>query len=315
MAAGLLRLTAGWPMAVVVVGLLSFAGSAAIAADDASAVEAEPSIDERADRFRERCKLAEGQVIKRVPFENAEDRLAFYRLLSPGQADAIPDGPDVMYLRWVRGEVKGWGMSFGAPARLDGLLRMVAKLHPQEWEAEAELRELSLPGDFVYRPGAQQQALVDGMLAIMRDEFDVECKAEWREVERDAIVVAGDWNLTPLLSTTDAIHLFGASIDENRGGGGSGSLKEYFQAVGGWLDMPVVDEVNSPPDGELSWRYHHGFNGGAEERELAKNPDVVLTNLHLQTGLTYVVDNRKVRLLFIERVGDEGAAEEEAAED
>jgi hypothetical protein len=256
--------------------------------------------DDAVARFEKLYALEEGQVVKRVPPPFSADRLAYYRIKHFGQAEAIPEGPDIMFLHFEQGKVKSWGMTFGG-VRLPNVLQMIAKIHRQEIEANDVIKNTEVSGDFVFRPNASRDELLDGFMQIARNELQSPWQYEWREVERDAIVVTGEFERTPLLPSNDHIHLFGARLnEEGSGGGSSGNFDGFLKDVGAWLEMPVINEVENPPDGSLVWRYHQGIGGSDEERELAKNPDVVLTNLSLQTGLNYLVEKRTVSLLFIE---------------
>ena len=256
--------------------------------------------DDAVARFEKLYSLEEGQVIKRVPPPFSSDRLAYYRIKHHHQAEAIPEGPDTMFLHFVDGKVKNWGMTFGG-VRLANVLQMITKIHRQEIEADDAIKNTEISGDFVFRSDASRDELLEGFFEIVNRELDLPWTFEWREVERDTIVVTGEFTYTPLLPDDAQIHFFGAKLNEDgSGGGSSGKLDTFLRSVGQWLEMPVVNEVENPPKKGFVWRYHHGFGGSEEERELARDPDVVLTNLHLQTGLSYLVEKRTVPLLFIE---------------
>ena len=56
---------------------------------------------------------------------------------------------------------------------------------------------------------------------------------------------------------------------------------------------------------KVGWRYHKRSPFTEKERQEDMDPDGVLKHLSEQTGLTFKEENRKVRVLFVERTAEQ----------
>jgi hypothetical protein len=260
----------------------------------AAAERVDPKLQEE---MRKLYALDRDQDIKVVLPPFPPSRLAFYAATYPDQAQAIPAGPDAMYLRWEGDKLQIWGMTFGGGTDFPTLMRMAADIFPQEIEGDAELLKSHLAGDFAYRLGAKPEPLVRQVSRILREQFKLPAQAAFREVERKVYVARGQYAFKPL-PDRERIEVYEKELGEpNVGGGGSGTFGECLQWIGMYIQKRVVNEVQNAPEKDLSWHYNEPRKN-AEDRDA----ETVLRHITEQTGITFKEETRKVRVLFLDRV-------------
>ena len=255
------------------------------------------------ETFEAAYSLAEGEVLARIVPPFIPERLVYYRSQHAGQAQAIPNGPDTMFFRWTDNKLKNWGMSFSGGNGIDlrTILRMLADVYPQEVEGDKKLFDTNVTGDFVLRTGEPREQVVSALEAILRDEPKLPVRLQFRDVKRHVFVLRGEFKFTPLPDYPDSIQIYGDKLVANSGaGGGGGDFAQFVRWVGMWIEQPVVSDVEKTP-ASLSWRYHMPRAFAPQERAAAKDARAVLHNLEGQTGLTFVEEEREIRLLFVER--------------
>lgn len=185
-------------------------------------------------------------------------------------------------------------MSFGAPdakgRQLIHLIEGVAGIYDQDVEGPKELLETEVSGDFLAREEASKAEVVAALERILWLECELKIKLTLREVERDVILVRGQFRLKPRNPARPVINLYGETFDPGKRGGGTGSFADVLLCSGRFLDPPrrLVNEVKAPP-GELTWALH------------ADNKDsrIVLKHLEEQTGLTFTPEKRRIKILVV----------------
>ena len=254
-----------------------------------------PEADEWAlEEFHRVYRLAPGEALRCIGPPFLPGRLVYYRATDPGQAKAVPWGPDVMQFRWD-GELHNWGMSFGR-IHLHSILRGIAGLGPFEITGDEQLLTDKINGDFVIRKGASRESILDGLQKGLNEQLAMPVRFVFREVERPVILARGRFK-ADLLPGRRAIELYDEALtDQNSGGGGSGDFGEFLERVGMYINMHVIDEAEARPKEDLSWHCNRKPKDGSMD------PLFVLENLSVQTGLEFVEETRRVRLLFAERV-------------
>ncbi len=264
--------------------------------------------------------LERGQDLRRVAPPFPPIRMEYYRTGHPSQSEAIEEGPSAMVFRWTGGKLRNWGMTFGDAAdpgyNLTGVLDALLDIKSQEIDGPRELLDARLAGDWVIRAGADQAEVVKQLQSILQNEFSLPMKLEFRDVERDVYVARGEYELTPLPGqegkgkliltdetiTTDEIQIFGTELVPNSGaGGGTGEFEEFLGWLGRWIGTPIVAEVDLKPTNQVSWHLHEKSPSTDQSRSEDHDPILVLGNITLQTGLTFTLEKRPVRILFVER--------------
>jgi hypothetical protein len=265
-------------------------------------------------------RLEPGQDLCRVAPPFPPIRMEYYRTGHPSQSEAIKDGPSAMVFRLRDGKLRNWGMTFGDSAdpgyNLTGVLDALLDIKSQEIDGPRELRDTRLAGDWVIREGAEQEAVVKQLQEILQNEFSIPVKLGFREVEREVYVARGEYELTPLPGqegkgkliltdetvTTDEIQIFGTELVPNGGaGGGTGEFEEFLGWLGRWIGKPIVSEVDLKPTNQVSWHLHERSPSTEQTRDEDHDAILVLGNITLQTGLTFTLEKRPVRILFVER--------------
>ncbi|HVJ83295.1 MAG TPA: hypothetical protein VNC50_19680 [Planctomycetia bacterium] len=251
--------------------------------------------------YLEKCRLPDGECVKRVPPPFPPTRLEYYRKESPGQAMAIPRGPDAMMLRYKDGKYKSWGMTFGSPYNLNQLLVEATGIFPQEVIGAEGLRKEPIAGDWVFRDGADAERKLEDLEHVLQTDVKLEVSMAFKEIERPVIVASGTYKFTPVKEGRKYLDLYGDVYDENSGaGGGSGKFAEFLKHAGEWISKPIVSEAEGTPDKEVSWRYHHKSRFAPGEVSRDHDQELVLRNLASQTGLEFKEGMRKIKALVVE---------------
>lgn len=260
-----------------------------------------------AAEYEQLCELSSETALIRIAPPFPKSRLAYYRVKSPGQADAIPRGPDNMFLRWKDGKLSNWGMSFagGDGTNLGTAIRMLLRVYPQEIIWGDGLESLNITGDFVVDTKASQPRILARLEKLFNDQSEQKLSMKFRDIERDVYIAGGDFEFKPIDPVQKQIEIYGKRLNTNRsrGGGGSGNVDEFLEWVGMWIEEPVIGELDTPSKEYFRWHYNDGRDkeGTEEDRLQAKDPELVLKHVTEQTGLTFKKEKRKVRTLFIER--------------
>jgi beta-lactamase regulating signal transducer with metallopeptidase domain len=265
--------------------------------------------------------LEPGRDLRRVAPPFPPIRMEYYRTGHPSQSEAIKEGPSAMMFRWRDGKLRNWGMMFGDSAdpgyNLTGVLDALLDIKSQQIDGPRELLRTRVAGDWVIREGAEQEAVLKQLQDILHKEFALPVKLEFREVERDVYVARGEYELKPLPGqegkgkliltdetiTTDEIQVFGKQLVPNSGaGGGTGEFEEFLGWLGRWIGTPIVSEVDLEPTNQVSWHLHERSPSTEQSRGEDHDPALVLGNITVQTGLTFTLEKRPVRILFAERL-------------
>src|SRR5262249_27695552 len=208
-----------------------------------------------------------------------------------------------------RGRWSWWGF---LPARDPGHPRggvrdSRVRAPPQELGGDEELRRARVSGDFIVREGAPAEKVIARLQEILRTECKLPVTLTFREAERKVFVARGKFKLTPLPNQREGVvQVFAVQLVPDSGaGGGGGDLGRVFQMLGGFIDRRIVSEVEGAPAGEFSWLFHQRSPSTQETRRQDTNPEAVLHNVAVQTGLEFKEETRKARVLFVERAPDQ----------
>jgi hypothetical protein len=202
----------------------------------------------------------------------------------------------------------GWG--------LEGLLRILAGIPPEEVEGDRDLRwNVPVRGDFVVREGAAAEKVVPRLEEILNQELNVPVKLTLGEVDRTVYVLSGKYKFTPARGGAENhIELYSKELYKDLSpippgadrplplgaDWGGGDLAQFAQALGRFVDRRVVlGKVEGQP-AQVGW--HENQTGEAPqlwEAEHALEP--VLKHVTEQAGLTVTKETRRVRALVVER--------------
>ena len=265
--------------------------------------------------------LEPGQDLRRVAPPFPPIRMEYYRTGHPSQSEAIEEGPSAMVFRWTGGKLSNWGMTFGDAAdpgyNLTGVLDALLDIKSQEIDGPRELLDdARWPATGSFARARTKQRSSNNCNRFCRTNSRFPMRLEFRDVERDVYVARGEYELTPLPGqegkgkliltdetiTTDEIQIFGTELVPNSGaGGGTGEFEEFLGWLGRWIGTPIVSEVDLKPTNQVSWHLHEKSPSTDQSRSEDHDPILVLGNITLQTGLTFALEKRPVRILFVER--------------
>jgi hypothetical protein len=265
---------------------------------------ARPAVQAEDDEtYEAKCRLPDGETVRRIAPPFPEARLAYYRRAASGQAMAIPRGPDAMILRSTASGIRHHSMTFGRPFRLDNLLHEATGIPTQQVFGGEELRKRPLDGDWVFRTDAAAERKLEDLERILREELKLDVGLAFKEVKRPVIVATGTYRFAPRRPVEKAIDIYADGLDpDSGGGGGTGSPEEFFQIVGRWIVKPIVVEAKELPK-SIRWRNHQSARaigetpGEAEREALIKQ---TLKNLTDQTGLEYHEELRTIKSIAVE---------------
>lgn len=253
--------------------------------------------------------LEEDQLVRvvRPPFPDI--RMKYYQTGNPGQAKAIPRGPDAMSFRWKDGQMSNWGMTFGNGQgySVSDVLCTLQGFASREIEGDGELIGTDVSGDWIVREGASNSEFLEQIEQLLRVEYELPIRLKYEDVEREVWVADGEYKFSPLPGqparsetqlidrkvVSDPVQIFRKECNtDGSGGGGSGDLSEFLQALGDAIGNQVVDSAFERPEIRITWRYHD---------DMREDPEAVLKNITAQTGLTFGREIKIVKRLLVTR--------------
>jgi RNA polymerase sigma factor (sigma-70 family) len=269
-------------------------------------------------------KLKDGEVLKRVA-EFPECRAEYIRTsprLSPG-TDAAPINMALrVHQKETKGELHLWGFG-GGDATIFSVMWQIG-IPMGEVEADKKLLDTPIGGDFVFRQEAPVEQLVAALERVLREECKLAVKLTFKEVEREVVVASGTLKIVPLEGQQkNHVEVFGKEIGKGEAWGSRKDLHGFLLDLGGFLGRRVVNEAKSGKDEVFTYGLSVRQNPRqrlASELDIPSPPDtvplpkfdpaieaedrdpkLVLPNVAKQTGLTYATEQRKVRVLFVEK--------------
>ncbi len=250
-------------------------------------------------------RLEEGEILKRIAPPFIPERMDYYKAEHESQAELIPDGPDSMTFHWDR-KLKNWGMAFGHRiGTLNHVLNSVLRLKTYEYKGPKELLDIDLPGDWIVRNDAPQQAKLRALEAIMGRELGWKIRFEKRSVVQNAIVASGRFTFHPPVGTYEntAVHLYAEEADQNEGAGGgtADSVQEFLEMLGDRAGMPVINRTEQDGQVQIPYRHHRSSRVGQieDEKERARQLRILLDHLTAQTELQFEIREAPVEVWHI----------------
>jgi RNA polymerase sigma factor (sigma-70 family) len=270
--------------------------------------------------------LADGEVLKRVTPPYPAARAEYLKAQSLFAGDNPPPADDwIMTVRWDGKRAEPWSFSIAtddgqgkkAGHSVIGLIGYLAGVEPVEVDAPQEIKqpdaagEYVLPGvcDFVVRKGAAAEKVIPRLREVLKKDYGLDLSMTFEQQEREVVVARGQFKPAPLEGREkNRVEVYAKQLveDNHFGGGGSGTLAELLTAVGNFVGKQIVNETEAAPKTTVSWRYHYRDGPGVTEQNRAEDvdPDAVLKNVAVQTGLTFKTETRKVRVLVVEKADE-----------
>lgn len=313
---------------LVVVGVERRLDPEKIGIDFLDAPTAKPKPDEPKwkKEFRKHYSMAEGEVVKRVhPFpacrtdclknepwapegwnQNPGVYLTF-RVRAKGTKEALVEH------RVAAGDrnLQFWGFGGGELAVGGMIWHLGLPMH--ELEADPALLATIVGGDMVFLQDAPEEKRVAGLERILREECKLPVRIAFRMVKREVVVAKGKLKIAPLDGRDKnhvEIYAKEAVKGSYSGGGGSGHPSAFFNDLSGFVRKRIVSEAEFAPNATIRYSAHVRTPAPFEllslEESQARDAEdhdlkTVLENVARQTGLTFTMEKRKVRVLQVER--------------
>lgn len=174
-----------------------------------------------------------------------------------------------------------------------------------------KLSLLRLGGDWIARDNVPIEDRLLALERILQNELGRTLRFEKRKVNRDVIIVRGQYKRVPLdgVKHPNKIYVYPDSAwgpfsgPEPFGGGGTGSVVKLIEMVGSHFNRPIVFETENLSDITVSYFTSQSYSlaiANAKTREDKQGTlDSVLQNLSKQTSLQFEYGQRDQDVWFI----------------
>ena len=202
--------------------------------------------------FQKEYGLKDGVVLKRVAAPYPECRKDWFNdqygaVTVPGESadDAC------LFLRFKNSQVVRWTVRLGPPnnAKLSFLIEDGFCLSLREVEALPEVLDSEIEGEFVFRDGTPPEKWVPAFEKILRDECGVKLQFALKEVEREVVVMGGEFKSTPRPGQLKNTVVVAAEPDDPWGGGSIGTFEELLLFLSKFTELRIVSDLKRPRAG------------------------------------------------------------------
>lgn len=219
---------------------------------------------------------------------------------------------------WDTGNLKLKSQGFGdEPSSLFSVVRILTDLQNVDLGGNSRLWvNTKLGGDFIIRKGTSTEDIIEGLGSVLNQDLKLQASLEFKKVDQEVYVARGTFQAAPpgpaWRRPEDKSYLIygkeGPGPDKQHGEEDAGKFPDFLKAIGSRVGRPVLSDIKNPPQGSIGWRtyFDHSERTTWKDfpRQFAKNPQLVLKHVSEQTGLTFHEENREVRLLFLEELGN-----------
>jgi RNA polymerase sigma factor (sigma-70 family) len=234
--------------------------------------------------------LKNGEILRRVTGVPISARKAYFQSINsiremgriPRAIVAFPD--------------THWNWNWDGPFTLEDLIENVLDTYPQEIEGNSE--DVVMPGDYLCSNDSTFEQRRFMLEKILHDELHDKRTLAFRQVERNVIVLRGDWNYKTIPSPRQkeskipSIEIYNRKLAKNPASMSICDSRRFAGELGRWLGKQIVIEADQFPR-EICAMFNDPLN------QHPADFGEVLKHLTEQTGLTWSQENRKVPRLFI----------------
>jgi RNA polymerase sigma factor (sigma-70 family) len=255
-------------------------------------------------RINEVYGLSDGQVFKRVvpPFipERAkfvEERIGDVNRRAGAARAGLMQADAAVFI--FDGKAVRWTHAMRDTMDLGDVLKVVAKIWPQDTDIDRTLIATKVPGDFVVRQDTKPEDLLTALTASMPEVIGPAMVLRNEELEREVIVVRGTLKYTEPLKEPElfpTVYLFSGAVKPRTAFNMSvgQTPNEMLQIVGETMGRPMV--VEAELSGKAAAVAMHQLADLRRSIGVAdgKLVDDLLANLSKQTSLEFKRERRKV---------------------
>ena len=248
-------------------------------------------------------RLEEGSALKHIPTPFIPERTDYHREREGPYLAMNPKPPDWMCFRQSGTEVRvtGFGMACDVKTNLRDVLRFVIRLGDAEFEGPEELLKLPIDGDWTTREGAAVDVLLPELAAVVRKEKGRRLAFEQRTVSRDAIVVRGAAKMKANREKGDEVHLYAEDPSDTGRSLHHSEFSDFLATLSDRLRLPAVNETTEAPE-MFVWKDHKDANLPKTTDRREELTRMILANLSTQSGMTFTVEPRPVKVWFVTEV-------------
>ncbi|MEN6625638.1 MAG: M56 family metallopeptidase [Candidatus Sumerlaeia bacterium] len=252
------------------------------------------------ERFDSIYRLEDGRSLKRIGRPFIPERLEYYKFIMPGQAEAIPSGPDMWNFKWD-GSLRDRGASFGSGFNLRSAIRYATGLNECEFTGPNDILDIPDASDWIVREGAPIGQRLKEFESIVAKDLGRNIHFEKKTVDRDVIVVRGKYKLQlePGADKNDGVFVYVDRLTKNDGaGGGGGGFDSFLKDLESHLNIRVIDESDTVNTVAVNYTLCRDSDQQSINSDPAKI-DRLLKNLSRQTSLEFKKERRPVEVWFI----------------
>ena len=227
-------------------------------------------------------------------------------------------GAGLNIYEWDAGNLKLKTRGFSdQPSSLFSVVSVLTGLQPVDLDGDSRLWvRTKLGGDFIIRKGTSTEAIIEDLSSVLNHDLKLQVSLEFKKVDREVYVARGTFQPAPIgpawRRPEDKSYLIygkeGPGPDKRHGVENAGKFPNFLKAIGYRVGRPVLSEIKNPPQGSIGWRIYFDQSERTTwenfPRNFAKNTQLVLQHVSEQTGLTFHEENREVRLLFLQDLGN-----------
>jgi RNA polymerase sigma factor (sigma-70 family) len=269
--------------------------------------------------FRKLYGLKDGEVVRRVPPPFAECRAEYFKdWTREGYKLSKKDPPEEELHRdytdnftkfgWKGDWVVPHLMTRTIPVKPDEGAPLATVLHATtgflqtRFDADAELLEKKVTGDWVVQAGADPEKLAAALEKILRKECGLKVSLAIKDAEREVYVLAGKYAFKPLPERKEnEIEIYAVELSENNHGLGNANPQELAAAIEGWVEVPVeLGKIEGAPK-VMTYKINVRTPTTAQSFAEDKDPTKVLPNITAQTGLTAKLEKRNIKVLVVKK--------------
>ena len=260
------------------------------------------------ERFDQVYSLDDGEVLRwvRYPFIPERQIYATQELHYYSGTDNPPP-PGYLFFRWD-GKLRNWTLAMHECSL--GLVLRDIGLQRYERDGSDKLLRLKLGGDWIACDNVPIEDKLLTLERILQNELGRTIRFEKCKVNRDAIIVRGQYKRVPLadVKRPDKIYVYPDSWEDFSGpepvdGGGTGSVVKLIEMVGSHFNQPIVFETENLSDITVSYftsqSYSLAIANAKARQDMQEILDSVLQNLSKQTSLQFEYGQRDQDVWFI----------------
>jgi|SRR5579883_3296335 len=270
--------------------------------------------------FRKAYGLKDGELIRRVAPPYPDCRVEYFKDMirefykrnkkDPPEAEVNRDHSDYFTkFGWKNGWMDPQLTTHTLPVKpeegvqLQRVLDATTGFQRTRIDAENELLETMVTGDWVVRADADPVKLAAALETILRKECGLNVTLAVKDAEREVYVLSGKYVAKPLPDRkANEIEVYATDLsDRKTGGGGSGNLGQMADHIEGWIEAPIVlDKIENAPK-SVEWHFNFISPFTKEQHAADKDPAANLANIAAQTGLTVKKEKRTIKVLVVKK--------------